>query len=140
MRFFEQFMDNNPGKQQENQTNDRFFHLLFSLQLFCKIHFRIWKQSKDILRLLKIHIMSCPPASANPTGNYMFKVNNSRSGIFIVNFEHISHLVLVFLLLTLSRQMPAGKWPFFRLQLIDMLQRSRKSLLERLNLSIIRQV
>ena len=26
-----------------------------------------------------------------------------RSGIFIVNFEHISHLVLVFLLFTLSR-------------------------------------
>ena len=26
-----------------------------------------------------------------------------RSGIFIVNFEHISHLVLVFLLLTLSK-------------------------------------
>ena len=62
----------------------------------------------------------------NPFGNYMFKVNNRstrtrceicskltikiperrhwhRSGIFIVNFEHISHLVLVFLLLTLSR-------------------------------------
>ena len=57
--------------------------------------------------------------------NNMFKVNNRntsasceicskltikiperrywrRSGIFIVNFEHISHLVLVFLLLTLS--------------------------------------
>ena len=32
-----------------------------------------------------------------------------RSGVFIVNFEHISHLVLVvFLLLTLSREMPAG--------------------------------
>ena len=31
-----------------------------------------------------------------------------RSGVFIVNFEHISHLVLVFLLLTLNRQMPAG--------------------------------
>ena len=38
----------------------------------------------------------------------MFKVNNKdtkttqwrRSGVFIVNFEHISHLVLVFLLLT----------------------------------------
>ena len=43
--------------------------------------------------------------SAFPAGNYMFKVNSrnkSRSGIFIVNFEHISHLVLVFLLLTLS--------------------------------------
>ena len=26
-----------------------------------------------------------------------------RSGVFIVNYEHISHIVLVFLLLTLSR-------------------------------------
>ena len=36
----------------------------------------------------------------------MFKVNNKatrrRSGDFIVNFEHISHLDLVFLLLTLN--------------------------------------
>ena len=62
----------------------------------------------------------------NPVDNYMFKVNNNntktrceicseltiktperrqwrRSGVFIVNFEHISHLVLVFLTLTLSR-------------------------------------
>ena len=60
-----------------------------------------------------------------PTGNDMFKVNNRntrimfeicpkaaiktpersrhRSAVFIVNFEHISHLVLVFLLLTLSK-------------------------------------
>ena len=61
-----------------------------------------------------------------PAGNYMFKVNNRnirircgicskltikiperrqwrRSGIFIVNFEHISHLFLVFLLLFLKR-------------------------------------
>ena len=61
-----------------------------------------------------------------PACNYMFKVNkwNSRtrceicskltiktpewhhwrrSGVFIVNFEHISHILLVFLLLTLSR-------------------------------------
>ena len=55
-----------------------------------------------------------------PADNYMFKVNNRntttrcerrhwrRSGIFIVNFQHISHLVLVFPLLTLSRSMPAG--------------------------------
>ena len=63
--------------------------------------------------------------------NYMFKVNKRnaktrceicseltiktpeprqwrRSGVFIVNFEYISHLVLVFLLLTLNRQMPTG--------------------------------
>ena len=35
----------------------------------------------------------------------MFKVKNKdrcRSGIFTVNFEHISHLVLLFLLLTLN--------------------------------------
>ena len=61
-----------------------------------------------------------------PVGIYLFKVNNRntrtrceicskltintperrqwrRSGVFIVNFEHISHLVLVLLLLTLSR-------------------------------------
>ena len=38
----------------------------------------------------------------------MFNVNNVRSGVFIVNIEHISHLVLVFLLLTLNMQFPAG--------------------------------
>ena len=45
----------------------------------------------------------------------MFKVNNKdtkrrqwrRSGVFIVNVEHISYLVLVFLLLTLNMQLPA---------------------------------
>ena len=29
-----------------------------------------------------------------------------RSGVFLVSFEHISHLVLVFLLLTLSSKYP----------------------------------
>ena len=53
----------------------------------------------------------------------MFKVNNKdtrtipfgaiwrRSGVFIVNFEHILRLVLVFLLLTLRRQMLIGTYP-----------------------------
>ena len=38
----------------------------------------------------------------------MLKVNNKwrRSGVFIVNFEYISRLV--FLLLTLNMQLPAG--------------------------------
>ena len=35
-------------------------------------------------------------------GNYMFKVNNREY------IKHISHLVLVFLLLTLSRYIQAG--------------------------------
>ena len=65
-----------------------------------------------------------------PAGNYIFKVNNRNtttryeiyskltiktperqhwrgSGVFIVNFEHVSHLVLVFLLLILNMQLPA---------------------------------
>ena len=62
--------------------------------------------------------------------NYMLKVNNRNtrckicskliiktpevrhwrcSGVFIVNFKHISHLILVLLLLTLSRQTSTGK-------------------------------
>ena len=66
-----------------------------------------------------------------PAGNLMFKVNNRktrtrcelcskltiktpkrrqcrRSGVFIVNFEHISHSALVFLSLTLIMYWPAG--------------------------------
>ena len=47
----------------------------------------------------------------NPVDNYKFKVNNKDtrttqwrlSGVFIVNFKLILHLVLVFLLLTLNR-------------------------------------
>ena len=45
-----------------------------------------------------------------PIGIQLLKVNNGntrtrrRSGIFIINFEYISHLVLVFLLLTLINQ------------------------------------
>ena len=34
------------------------------------------------------------------------------SAVFIVNFEHISHLVLVFLLLTLNRWMTNGAGTF----------------------------
>ena len=51
----------------------------------------------------------------------MFKINNKdsrrRSGVFIINFEHIPQHVLVSLLLTLSRQMVAGQnkriWTLF---------------------------
>ena len=37
----------------------------------------------------------------------MFKVRRS-SGVFTVNFKHISHFVLVYPLLTLNMQLPAG--------------------------------
>ena len=67
--------------------------------------------------------------TCNPAYIYLFKVNNRntrkkceiylklttkaperrKSDVFIVNFEHISHLFLVFLLLTLNKQMLARK-------------------------------
>ena len=56
----------------------------------------------------------------------MFKVSNNkdtrttperrhwhRSGVFIVNFEHISHRVIMFLLLTLNMSLPARFNPFY---------------------------
>ena len=68
-----------------------------------------------------------------PAGTYLFKVNNGnartmyeicskatiktperwqwrRFGVFIVNLEQISHIVLLFFLLTLNKLMPAGWW------------------------------
>ena len=37
------------------------------------------------------------------------QVQRRRSGVFIDNFEHISHLFLVFLLLTLNEEVLAGR-------------------------------
>ena len=64
----------------------------------------------------------------------MFKVNNkntkttgmSSSGVFIVNFEYISHLFLVFLLLNLIKHMLAGRptFPSNRNYSIDWLNNS----------------
>ena len=74
---------------------------------------------------LKIILQDKYSNHADLTGIYLLKVNNRntgtrceicskliiktserrlkrRSGVFIINFEHISHLVLVFLLLTLN--------------------------------------
>ena len=78
------------------------------------------------LRISKAYLEPCQTSKMNgfakiPAGNYMFKVKyrntrtrreicskltiktpGRRSGVFIANFEHISHLVLVFLLLALN--------------------------------------
>ena len=78
----------------------------------------------------RFHWIGLLPKHRIPVGIYMFKVSNRntrtrcetcskltirtperpqwrRSGVFIVNFEHILHLVL-FLLLTLNMYLPAG--------------------------------
>ena len=87
-----------------------FFHLL--TQPYFRILYILFKLSFwNIFSYTDKHLLTYFPA-----GSYMFKINNKdtrkrpwrRSGIFIVNFEHISHLALVFLLLTLSREMSTG--------------------------------
>ena len=76
-----------------------------------------------LLSLNKLMLAEYVLEQTFPTSIYLLKSNNKNTGtrcetcskltiktpaVFIVNFEHISHLVLVFLLLTLSRQMLAG--------------------------------
>ena len=70
----------------------------------------------DISRLIRGEFGSSEVGIATiPAGIHLLKVNNrstrtrceicsklSRTGVFIANFEHISHLVLVFLFLTLN--------------------------------------
>ena len=75
-------------------------------------------EAEGILKLMLITKMHC----SCPADIYPFKANNRstragcskltikslerrirrHSGVFIVNFEHISHLILLFLLLTLN--------------------------------------
>ena len=79
--------------------------------------------SRLLFRSVRLKVIFC--SHPLPTGNYMVKVYNGntrarceicsrltiktpeqcrhRCGVFIVNLEHISHLFLVFPLLTLSR-------------------------------------
>ena len=77
--------------------------------------------SKIMFRQLELFLHnSRMKTGLNSAVNYMFKVNKRNVktrceicseliiGVFIVNFEHTSHLVLVFLLLTLNRQIPTG--------------------------------
>ena len=73
------------------------------------------------IRSTTIGLESRVDVANSPAGIYMFKVKNKNTrtrgevcsksiiktlehclGVFIVNFEHISHLVLVFQLLTLN--------------------------------------
>ena len=92
----------------------------FQLKIKTKDYTFLDEFINDICSLLK-EVSS----NMNPVGIYMLKLNNKntrtrceicskltikiperrhwrRSGVFIVNFGHISHLVLVFLLLTLN--------------------------------------
>ena len=110
------------NKQTQSLSNyilnsKNFVIILISIKIFYVLLRSIWESTT-------------PPCmdytTTDPAGIYLFKVNNRNtrtrreicskltiktpeqchwlcSGVFIVNFEHISHLVLVFLLLTLNR-------------------------------------
>ena len=104
-----------------DHKNQRQFHTVTSA--ICElVHSALLKQEVGIAFIK----MALPVNASYPTGNYIFKVNNRNtrtrpeicseltikipeqrqwrsSGILIVNIEHISHLLLVFLALTLSR-------------------------------------
>ena len=51
----------------------------------------------------KVLSRSVTPEAALTFTYYPANIYSRHSGIFIVNFEHISHLFLVFLLLTLNK-------------------------------------
>ena len=82
-----------------------FYCIFWNLVYFLLLSTLKLSQISNVLSLMR----------TTPAGNYMLKVNNRKTRTkseicskLIVNFEHISHLVLVFLLLTLSRKKPAG--------------------------------
>ena len=60
---------------------------------------------QDTFETRKRSFISTLSICMTPVGINLLKVNNrnTRNAVFIVNFEHISHLALVFLLLTLNK-------------------------------------
>ena len=104
------------------------FHIAIAL-----LH-KLYQNWLKLVVAIKIYFMI--KFNTNPVGICLFKGNNKstrtrceiclnltiktpdrrhwrRFGVSIVNFEHISHLVLVFPLLTLSKQIPTGYDPTF---------------------------
>ena len=93
--------------------------MVFSIFLELRCYYLNLKLLVMVIEVNLFELFVRQLGESNPSGNYMFKFINRNTrtrreicskltikipdGIFIVNFEHISHLVLVFLLLTLSR-------------------------------------
>ena len=98
----------------------KLFNLNLNLKLFkkCRLFLQILILAHNLSILITDHRLC-----RTPSGIYLLKVNNRNTrtrceicsrlttperrwrlcGVFIVNFEHISHLVLMFLLLTYRR-------------------------------------
>ena len=80
-----------------------YLHLYFNLNSLIKKN--KWKRklyvSLFFLSIVNTAFLKCTHSFAS--------LSWRRSGVFIVNFEHISHLTIVFLLLPLSNKFPARK-------------------------------
>ena len=95
------------------RNNRHSVYQFLKFMLGCRFSFKAYanireKATKCSLKTTEVLLNTDGHVLTYPAGNYMFTVNNRNtrtrcSSIFIVNFEHISHLVLLFLLLTLSR-------------------------------------
>ena len=107
-----------PDKSLENAVNrSKLYRWNFLLQYFFCCYFVIFQLNINNFRVLH----NLPAQSNNSNTRTRCEICSKlkikiperrqwrRSGIFIVNFEHISYLVLVFPLLTLNMQLPAGR-------------------------------
>ena len=117
------FFSKQPIKQFANKfpsfSNRKDHKILFNLI------FVYWQKPSSNVRQIKVIQLHVSVWKPFPVGNYLLKLKNRNtktrceicskltikiaegrqwrcSGILIVNFEHISHLVLVFLLFTLN--------------------------------------
>ena len=104
--------------------------MVFSIFLELRCYYLNLKLLVMVIEVNLFELFVRQLGESNPSGNYMFKFINRNtrtrceicskltikipeyqwhhSGILIVNFEHIQHLLLVFLLLTLNMWLPAG--------------------------------
>ena len=78
--------------------------LVICFTFFCKLASNIRLSIGNVLRLYSSVLNTVSHdcyqillLNSCPAGIYLLKVNWRFSGVFIVNFEHISHLVLLFI-------------------------------------------
>ena len=113
-------------------ANKQLFKDGLALNLTMQLYDFLWSP-RSVLCFQLSKAMNLTVLISSPADNYMFKVNNRNtrtrceicskltiktserrhwrhSGVFIVNVGHISNFVLVFLLLTLSRWILAGRF------------------------------
>ena len=65
----------------------------------------IMRCRSSIIKIITLQRNTCSKLTTETVekGVNIFKVNSKDTSVFIVNFEHVSHLFLVFLLLTLRK-------------------------------------